>query len=165
MPAADPEGVKKQIEDGIGLDASDAILCSAKEMIGITDILEAVIKKVPPPKADRELPLRALIFDSWFDSYQGVVILCRIVDGKVKKGDKIKFMATDRDYEVLKMGAFTPFTVVQDQLDAGEVGFIICGIKDIRDVKVGDTITFAKNGATEVPVSYTHLTLPTTSRV
>ncbi len=150
LPAADPDGVKKQIEDGIGLDASDAILCSAKEMIGITDILEAVIKKVPPPKADRELPLRALIFDSWFDPYQGVVILCRIMDGVVKKGDKIKFMATDRDYEVLKMGAFTPFTVTHDQLDAGEVGFIICGIKDIRDVKVGDTITVAKNGATEV---------------
>ena len=149
LPAADPEGVKKQIEDGIGLDASDAILCSAKEMIGITDILETIIKKVPPPKADRELPLRALIFDSWFDSYQGVVILCRIMDGVVKKGDKIKFMATDRDYEVLKMGVFTPFTVTHEQLDAGEVGFIICGIKDIRDVKVGDTITMAKNGATE----------------
>ena len=149
LPAADPEGVKKQIEDGIGLDASDAILCSAKEMIGITDILEAIIKKVPPPKADRQLPLRALIFDSWFDSYQGVVILCRIVDGTVKKGDRIKFMATDRDYEVLKMGVFTPFTQTHDQLDAGEVGFIICGIKDIRDVKVGDTITMAKHGATE----------------
>lgn len=149
LPAADPDGVKKQIEDGIGLDASDAILCSAKEMIGITDILEAVIKKVPPPKADRNLPLRALIFDSWFDSYQGVVILCRIVDGQVKKGDRIKFMATDRDYEVLKMGVFTPFTVTNEQLDAGEVGFIICGIKDIRDVKVGDTITMAKNGASE----------------
>jgi GTP-binding protein LepA len=149
LPAADPEGVKKQIEDAIGLDASGAILASAKEMIGITDILEAVVAKVPPPKADRSLTLRALIFDSWFDSYQGVVTLCRVVDGTLKKGDMIKFMATDRDYEVLKLGVFAPFAENLDQLDAGEVGFIICGMKDIRDVKVGDTITSAKKSATQ----------------
>lgn len=147
LPAADPEGVRRQIEDGIGLDASEAILASAKEMKGIAEILEAVVKKVPPPKADASLPLRALIFDSWFDSYQGVITLVRVVDGTLKKGDRIKFMATDRDYEVLKLGVFSPFPKNLDELSAGEVGFIISGIKDIRDVKVGDTVTWAKNGA------------------
>ena len=149
LPAADPEGVRKQIEDAIGLDASEAILASAKEMKGIGEILEAVVKKIPPPKADRTLPLRALIFDSWFDAYQGVVTLCRIVDGVLKTGDIIKFMATDKEYEVLKLGVFAPFAQNLPQLDAGEVGFIICGIKDIRDVKVGDTVTSAKKSATE----------------
>jgi GTP-binding protein LepA len=145
LPSADPEGVKKQIEDTIGLDCSEAILASAKERIGMRDILEAIVKKVPPPKADRSLPLRALIFDSWFDAYQGVVILVRAMDGTIKKGERIKFMATDRDYEILRMGKYAPFPVAVEQLDAGEVGFIICGIKDIRDVKVGDTITSSKN--------------------
>ncbi|MCC7406190.1 MAG: elongation factor 4 [Bdellovibrionales bacterium] len=149
LPSADPEGVRKQIEEAIGLDTSHAVLASAKEMKGIDEILEAVVKLVPAPKADRTLPLRALIFDSWFDSYQGVVVLCRIVDGSLRKGDRVKFMATDRDYEVLKLGVFAPFAKDLDQLDAGEVGFIICGIKDIRDVKVGDTVTAARNGATE----------------
>jgi GTP-binding protein LepA len=147
LPSADPEGVKKQIEDTIGLDCSEAILASAKERIGIRDILETIVKKVPPPKADRSLPLRGLIFDSWFDAYQGVVVLVRAMDGSIKKGDKIKFMATDRDYEVLRMGKYKPFPDPIDQLDAGEVGFIICGIKDIRDVKVGDTVTDAKRPA------------------
>lgn len=149
LPSADPEGVKRQIEDTIGLDCSEAIMASAKERIGIRDILEAIVKKVPPPKADRSIPLRALIFDSWFDAYQGVVVLVRAVDGSIKKGDRIKFMATDRDYEVLRMGKYRPFADSVDQLDAGEVGFIICGIKDIRDVQVGDTVTAAKNGAVE----------------
>ncbi len=149
LPTADPEGVKKQIEDTVGLDCSDIIHASAKEMIGIQDILEAVIAKVPPPKANREMTPRALIFDSWFDAYQGVVVLVRMMDGIIKKGDRIKFMATDRDYEVLRMGKYTPFPVPQEQLDSGEVGFIICGIKDIRDVKVGDTVTSAKHFATE----------------
>jgi GTP-binding protein LepA len=149
LPAADPEGVKKQIEDGIGLDASNAILASAKEMKGIDEILEAVVAKVPPPKADRSLTLRALIFDSWFDSYQGVVTLVRVMDGVLKVGDMIKFMATDKDYEILKLGVFSPFPTHLEQLDAGEVGFVICGMKDIRDVKVGDTVTSAKKPATE----------------
>ena len=149
LPSADPEGVKQQIEDGIGIDASQAILASAKEMIGIEDILEAVIAKIPAPKADRSATLRALIFDSWFDSYQGVVTLVRVMDGTVKKGDMIKFMATDKDYEVLKLGVFNPFSAPMETLEAGEVGFVICGIKDIRDVKVGDTVTSAKKSATE----------------
>src|ERR1035437_736004 len=150
LPAADPEGVRQQIEDHIGLDASEAILASAKEGIGIQEILEAVVAKVPPPKADRSKTLRGLIFDSWFDAYQGVVVLVRIMDGTVKVGEKIKFMATDKEYEVLKMGVFSPFATNLDLLEAGEVGFIICGIKDIRDVKVGDTMTTAKRPATEV---------------
>ena len=147
LPAADPEGVRRQIEDHIGLDASDAILASAKEMKGIVEILEAVVVKVPPPQADRTLTLRALIFDSWFDSYQGVVTLVRVVDGVIKTGDMIKFMATDKDYEVLKLGVFSPFATNLDVLEAGEVGFVISGIKDIRDVKVGDTVTSAKKPA------------------
>lgn len=149
LPSADPEGVKKQIEDSIGLDASDAILASAKEMIGIKEILEAIVKKMPPPEADRDLPLRALIFDSWFDAYQGVVVLCRLMDGKIKKGDRIKFMSGHGDYEVLKLGVYAPFPVEHETLEAGEVGFFICGIKDIREVKVGDTVTTYHKGATE----------------
>jgi GTP-binding protein LepA len=149
LPSADPEGVTRQIEDTVGLDCTGIIHASAKEKIGIQDILEAVIAKVPPPKADRTLPPRGLIFDSWFDAYQGVVVLVRMVDGVIKKGDKIKFMATDRDYEVLRMGKYTPFPQPQEALEAGEVGFIICGIKDIRDVKVGDTVTGAKTQAVE----------------
>jgi GTP-binding protein LepA len=149
LPSADPEGVAKQIEDTVGLDCSDIIHASAKEKIGITDILERIVEKVPPPKADRGLTPRALIFDSWFDAYQGVVVLVRMMDGVIKKGDRIKFMATDRDYEVLRMGKYTPFPEMLDVLEAGEVGFIICGIKDIRDVKVGDTVTSARHPAQE----------------
>ncbi|MGZ3742852.1 MAG: translation elongation factor 4 [Pseudobdellovibrionaceae bacterium] len=147
LPSADPEGVRKQIEETVGLDCTGIIHASTKEKIGINDILEAIVEKVPPPKAERQLTPRALIFDSWFDAYQGVVILVRVMDGSIKKGDRIKFMATDRDYEVLRMGKYTPFPEAQDILDAGEVGFIICGIKDIRDVKVGDTITSSKHSA------------------
>ncbi len=149
LPNADPESVKKQIEDTVGLDCTNIILASAKEKIGIGEILEAVIAKVPPPKANRSLTPRGLIFDSWFDAYQGVVVLVRMMDGIIKKGDRIKFMATDRSYEVLRMGKYTPFPLPVEALDSGEVGFIICGIKDIRDVKVGDTVTSTKAPATE----------------
>ncbi len=147
LPSADPEGVKRQIEDSIGLDCSGIIHASAKERLGIRDILEAIVQKIPPPKADRSLTPRALIFDSWFDSYQGVVVLVRVMDGVIRKGDRIKFMSTDRDYEVLRLGKYAPFPTDEGQLEAGEVGFITCGIKDIRDVKVGDTVTSAKNPA------------------
>ncbi|HVK62426.1 MAG TPA: translation elongation factor 4 [Bdellovibrionales bacterium] len=159
LPSADPEGVKKQIEDAIGIDASGAILASAKELIGIREILEEVVKKVPPPKADRELPLRALVFDSWFDAYQGVVILCRIVDGQVKKGDKIKFMlGTNQEYEVLKLGTYSPFPLESQDLGAGEVGFFVCGIKDIREVKVGDTVTTYRKSAPEPLAGFKRIT-------
>ncbi len=147
LPSADPEGVRRQIEDTVGLNCEGIIHASAKERKGITEILEAIVKKIPPPQADSTLPLRALIFDSWFDAYQGVVVLVRIKDGTVKKGEKIRFMATGRDYEVLRMGKNAPFPVEVNTLNAGEVGFLICGIKDIRDVRVGDTVTIAKNPA------------------
>ncbi|MBX3035009.1 MAG: translation elongation factor 4 [Bdellovibrionaceae bacterium] len=148
LPSADPEGVRKQIEDTIGLDCSNIIHASAKERRGVKEILDAIVELVPPPVADRALPLRALIFDSWFDSYQGVVVLLRLKDGVVKKGEKIRFMATGRDYEVLRLGKYAPFPLWVDTLEAGEVGYIVCGIKDIRDVKVGDTVTTARNPAT-----------------
>lgn len=149
LPSADPEGVRKQIEDTVGLDCEGIIHASAKEKVGIPEILEAIVQKVPPPKADRSISPRALIFDSWFDSYQGVVVLVRLMDGTIKKGDKIRFMATGRDYEVLKLGKYTPFPFNVELLEAGEVGFLVCGIKDIRDVQVGDTVTSAKYPATE----------------
>ncbi len=150
LPSADPEGVKQQIEDGIGIDCSDVILASAKARIGIEEILEAVVKKVPPPKGDINATMRALVFDSWFDVYQGVVILCRVVDGSVKKGDFIQFMSNGQKYEVLKLGFFTPSALEVAELSAGEVGFFVCGIKSIKDVSVGDTITSAKKPSTEV---------------
>lgn len=149
LPAADPDGVRRQIEEAIGLDASDAIPCSAKEMVGIEDILERVVTKFPPPEADRNATLRALIFDSWFDVYQGVVVLVRVMDGTLRVKDQVQFMATNTKYEVLKLGVFAPFGKNLDVLEAGEVGFVICGIKSIRDVKVGDTLTSARKPATE----------------
>jgi GTP-binding protein LepA len=149
LPAADVEGVKQQIEDTIGLDASEAIEASAKENIGIEEILEVVVKKVPPPKVDNDRATRALVFDSWFDPYQGVVILIRLMDGVIKKGERIKFMDSGQGYEVLKLGAFTPFPTELNELNPGEVGYLVCGIKDIRDVRVGDTITTWQKSATE----------------
>lgn len=149
LPAAEPEKIRKQIEDVIGLDASEAILASAKAKIGIEDILEAVVKKIPPPDEKNDMPLRALIFDSWFDSYQGVVTLVRLKEGVLRVKDRIKLMAGAEEYEVLKLGVFTPHPKELDQLESGEVGFIICGIKELRQVQVGDTITSAKKGATE----------------
>lgn len=149
LPSADPEGVKQQIQDAVGIDASDAVLASAKEMKGIQEILEKVVEKVPPPRGSESGLLRALVFDSWFDSYQGVVILCRVVDGSVKKGDKVKLMASDAQYEVLKLGINAPFPLEKQELLTGEVGWFVCGIKNIRDVAVGDTLTIAKNGSVE----------------
>lgn len=147
LPSADPDGVKAQIEEAVGLDASEAILASAKDGVGIEEILEAIVKKIPPPLADVSLPLRGLVFDSWFDSYQGVVILVRVVDGVIRKGDRVKLMASGNSYEVLKVGCYSPFAFNLPEISAGEVGFVVCGIKDIRDVAVGDTITTIKNPA------------------
>jgi GTP-binding protein LepA len=144
LPAADPEGVRKQIEDTIGLPADEAVLASAKERIGIGDILEQVVKKVPPPTGDKAAPLQALVFDSWFDSYQGVIILVRVMHGQVKKSDIVRLMDSGTEHEVLKIGAFTPHPLQLSELNPGEVGFVICGIRSIRDVRVGDTLTHAK---------------------
>jgi len=149
LPGADPERVVEQIEDGIGLDASGAILTSAKTGLGVDEVLEAVVAHIPPPTGDEEAPLQALIVDSWFDSYVGVVILVRVMNGTLKKGDKIQLMATGARYDVTKMGAFMPAAVNFDVLKAGEVGFIIASIKELRDARVGDTVTHAVNGATE----------------
>ena len=141
LPAADPEKVKKEIEETIGLDTTDAILTSAKENKGIEDILEAVVQKIPPPKGDSNKPLSALVFDSWFDPYQGVVILIRVIDGEISVKQRVSFMSSETDYEVLRLGVFSPFSQNLKALKTGEVGFVICGIKDIRDVTVGDTLT------------------------
>lgn len=149
LPNADPEGVKKQIEDTVGIDCSEVVMASAKERIGIKDILETIVRKVPPPTGNPQGPLQAMIFDSWFDPYQGVVVLVRVKEGTIKKGEKIRFMASHRDYEVLKLGKFRPFAANVEEMGPGEVGFIVCGIKDIRDVEVGDTVTHAKTPAAE----------------
>jgi GTP-binding protein LepA len=141
LPAADPERVINEIEEIIGIDAHDAVLASAKEGIGTREILEEIVKKIPPPKGDVSSPLKALLFDSWYDQYQGVIILVRIFDGTLKKGDKIQLMSTNRAYEALKVGVFAPMMREVESLSAGEVGFIIAGIKDVADAKVGDTVT------------------------
>ncbi len=141
LPAADPERVKQEIEDIIGIDAHDAVLASAKEGIGTHEILEQIVKKIPPPIGDVDAPLKALLFDSWYDQYQGVIILVRIFDGTLKKGDKIQLMSTNSSFEALKVGVFAPAMIEVAELAAGEVGFIIAGIKDVADAKVGDTVT------------------------
>ncbi len=141
LPSAEPERIKEEIEEIIGLDTSDAVEASAKEGIGIHEILEAVVAKIPAPTGDPEAPLKALIFDSWYDSYQGVMLMVRVVDGSLRKGDKIKLMANNKSYEILKVGAFSPHPVTFPVLEAGEVGFLIAGIKVVQDAKVGDTIT------------------------
>ena len=146
LPSADPEAVREEIEGIIGLDASDAVLASAKAGIGIDDILEAIVKKIPPPEGDTDAPLKALIFDSWYDSYQGVIVLIRVFEGTVKKGDKVRFMASRTEYEVLRVGVFSPQPVAVNQLSAGEVGFITASIKVVHDAKVGDTVTHVRNG-------------------
>lgn len=149
LPQADPEKVKKQIEDILGIDSSEAILASAKEGIGTKEILEAVVKKIPPPKGDPSAPLRAMIFDSWFDNYLGVIVLVRVFDGIIKPGMRIKLFATGKEYEVQRLGVLTPFPKDIEKLEAGEVGFVIAGIKNIGDTKIGDTITLAENPAKE----------------
>ncbi len=149
LPSAEPERVKKDIEDSIGIDCSDVILTSAKEGTGIQELLEAVVKKVPPPTGKESSPLKALIFDSWFDNYQGVIVLVRVFEGKVKKGSKIFFMATEKMFEVQEVGIFTPNKKTVKTLRAGEAGYIIAGIRNVGDTKVGDTITDADNRTAE----------------
>ncbi|MFO0122771.1 MAG: translation elongation factor 4 [Inhella sp.] len=144
LPAADPDNAKAEIEDVIGIDATDAIPCSAKSGMGIDEILEAVITRMPPPRGVAEAPLRAMIIDSWFDNYVGVVMLVRVVDGTLRKGERIRMMATNAVYPADQLGVFTPKSEARDQLNAGEVGFIIAGIKELAAAKVGDTITLEK---------------------
>jgi GTP-binding protein LepA len=144
LPQADPDNAKAEIEDVIGIDASDAIPCSAKTGMGIDEILEAIVAKVPAPKGNPDGPLRAMIVDSWFDPYVGVVMLVRVVDGELKKNERFKMMATSAAYEANSIGVFTPANEARDSLKAGEVGYIIAGIKELKAAKVGDTITLEK---------------------
>ncbi|THU04076.1 elongation factor 4 [Lampropedia puyangensis] len=144
LPQADPDQAKAEIEDVIGIDAADAIAVSAKTGMGIEDVLELIVQKVPAPTGNPDGPLRAMIIDSWFDSYVGVVMLVRVVDGQLKKGERIRMMATGAIYEAGNLGVFTPASSSRDALRAGEVGFIIAGIKELKAAKVGDTITLEK---------------------
>lgn len=147
LPQADPENAKAEIEDVIGIDATNAIPCSAKTGMGIDEILEAIVARIPPPKGNPAAATRAMIIDSWFDSYVGVVMLVRVVDGRIAKGDRIKLMATEASYEANSLGVFTPASSPRDALEAGEVGFIIAGIKELQAAKVGDTVTLIKAGS------------------
>jgi GTP-binding protein LepA len=157
LPSADPERVRNEIEEVIGLDASDAVLASAKAGIGIDEILEQIVEKIPAPSGDPDAPLKALIFDSLYDPYRGVIVYIRVVDGSVKVGDKIKMMATGKEFEVTEVGVFTPKAEQRDELMVGDVGFLAASIKNVSDTRVGDTITSAKNGATEPLPGYRKL--------
>jgi len=144
LPQADPERARAEIEDVIGIDADDAIPCSAKTGEGIDDILEAIVHRMPAPRGRPDAPLRAMIVDSWFDNYVGVVMLVRVVDGELVRGERIRMMATDAVYGVEQLGVFTPKAVARDRLSAGEVGFLIAGVKELQAARVGDTITAEK---------------------
>lgn len=154
LPSADPERVKHEIEDVIGIDASEAVLTSAKTGIGIEDVLEAIVAKIPAPQGDSQKPLKALVFDSKFDAYKGVVLYFRVIDGRVRKGMKIRMMATGAEFEVTEVGVFKPNPVIVDELDAGQVGFLAAAIKNVKDARVGDTITDASNPADEALPGY-----------
>lgn len=149
LPSARPSEVKKEIEDVIGLDAENAPLVSAKEGIGIEEVLKQVIELLPPPRGDYDKPLKALIFDSYYDSYKGAVSFIRVFDGKVRAGDKVRFFATGKEFDVTEVGVFTPRSTPVEELSAGDVGYLCASIKNVSDTKVGDTITLAANGAKE----------------
>ena len=149
LPAAEPEKVRAEIEEVIGLDASQAVLTSAKSGIGIAEVLEAIVTRIPPPKGDRDAPLKAMLVDSWYDPYLGVVILVRVIDGTIRKGLSVKFMAGGTEHLIDRVGCFTPKRIDLPELVAGEIGFITAQIKEVAQAKVGDTITTVKNGATQ----------------
>ena len=149
LPSAEPERVKADIEEVIGLDASNAILASAKEGIGTEDILEGIVRQFPPPGGNPTAPLRALIIDSWFDPYHGAVVMMRVFDGMVRKGERIRMMFSGRSFEVTRLGVFAPGAVEVDQLGAGEVGFLMAGIKEVSETRIGETITLEDRPATE----------------
>jgi len=149
LPSAQPDESKRQSEDIIGLDSSTSILASAKEGTGVTDILEAIIARLPPPTGDPDAPLKALIFDSWFDPYRGVVIVARVIDGVLRKKQKVRLMAAQQDYEIDDLGVFSPKAVPVEELGVGEVGFVVANIKRVADAKIGDTITEVARPTTE----------------
>jgi GTP-binding protein LepA len=148
LPSADVDRVAEQIEKVIGLDCSGALFASGKTGAGVKEVLEAVVERIPPPTGDANAPLRALLFDSWYDSYRGAVIMLRVMDGVLKKGDRIKFMATGRTYDVTEIGCFSPHATALEELGPGEVGFVAANIKTTEDTKIGDTVTHAVKGAT-----------------
>jgi GTP-binding protein LepA len=154
LPTAEPERVCQEVEELIGLDTSIAVRVSAKQGIGIQEVLQQVVDFVPPPAGNPDAPLRALIFDSWFDSYLGIVIMIRIIDGKVRVGDKIRFMATAKEFEVVQLGVFTPFREECSELGLGEVGFLSASIKTIGHTRIGDTVTTAENPSQEALAGY-----------
>ena len=154
LPSADPEHVKREIEDVIGIDASDAVLCSAKTGIGIEDVLEAIVARVPAPQGDAEAPLKALVFDSKFDAYKGVVLYIRIMQGRLRKGMKIRMMATGAEFDVTEVGYFKPGIVNVDELEEGQVGFFAASIKNVKDARVGDTVTDANRPAEKALPGY-----------
>ena len=158
LPSADPERVKEEIEEAIGLDASEAILTSAKTGVGIEEILDAIVERIPPPKGEDNAPLRALIFDSYFDSYKGAIAHVRLMEGHIKKGMELKMMATGKTFEVTDVGCFRPAPAELGELTAGEVGFVAGSLKNVRDVLVGDTITSAKKPAPEPLPGYRGVT-------
>src|SRR6478752_3208702 len=151
LPAAEPAKVKQQIEDVIGLDASNAIEISAKTGLGIEEVLEAIVTRLPAPKGDRDAPLKALLVDSWYDVYLGVVVLVRIVDGTLKKGQRIRLMGTDAAYDVDRTGVFTPKLVTVDELGPGEIGMLTASLKEVADTRVGDTIAADKKPVAALP--------------
>ena len=146
LPNADPDNARIEIEDVIGIDATDAIACSAKTGLGIDEILEAIVARIPAPRGNPDGPLRAMIVDSWFDTYVGVVMLVRVVDGRLGKGERIKMMASGATYNADTLGVFTPANQPRESLEAGEVGYVIAGIRELQAAKVGDTITLVKLG-------------------
>jgi GTP-binding protein LepA len=149
LPGADPAAVLQQLEEGVGIEVDNAVLCSAKTGEGVDEVIEAVVRHVPPPAISKDAPLKALVLDSWFDSYVGVVTLVRVVDGDLVKGSRCVFMQTGTPFVVQRVGAFTPKMTDFEALGAGEVGFLISGLKAIQDIKIGDTVTLAKEGAAE----------------
>jgi len=157
LPSAQVDECRRQIEDIVGLDASHAILTSAKEGIGVRDVLEAIVERLPAPRGSSEAPLKALIFDSWYDAYRGVIVLIRVIDGAIHAGMKVRFMSTGQDLEVEQLGVFQPKPVVVDRLGVGEVGFLIAGVKRVADAKIGDTVTETARPASEAYPGFTEM--------
>jgi GTP-binding protein LepA len=159
LPSSDVDGTKEQIEQVVGLDCSEALSGSGKSGVGVAELIAQIVEKVPAPKGDPDGPLRALIFDSWYDSYRGAMIMIRVVDGTMKRGDKIRFMASKRDYEVTELGSFQPFAVALDEIGPGEVGFVAGNIRSVHETNVGDTVTHAASN----PMKGPHHQGPTTN--
>jgi GTP-binding protein LepA len=157
LPSADVDAAAEDIEEVIGLDCSGALMTSGKTGIGVPELLEAVVERIPPPKGNLDGPLRALVFDSWYDAYRGAMVMLRVVDGVLKKGDRIRFMVTGRSFEVTELGCFSPHPTALDQLSAGEVGFAAASIKTTEDTKIGDTVTHLHNGSTEPLPGFTEV--------